>query len=189
MGDDSASSHIRSSLKTVSAYSELKVHFWFFGIDMQEGDTFHFDVRFSGTGSNWVSMATYAVGVDFENRKWTEKTVSFPRLKNKVKISFRGGGEDNSRKIFLDDITFCGQTVATPTPINPPTPVTSGDPCCPEDYTGLRAWNNCYQYYHCVNGVVTGDLLNAPQGTLFDQNLQNNNWADQVTCVVDSCGR
>jgi hypothetical protein len=74
----------------------------------------------------------------------------------------------------------------TPPPISGPSPT---NPCCPTGYTGLRAWNNCYQYYHCVGGVVTGDLLNVPDGTLFDQNAQNFNWAAQVTCVVDSCGR
>merc|ERR1712232_663690 len=144
MGDDSASSHIRSSLKTVSAYSELKVHFWFFSVDMQEGDTFHFDVRFSGKENNWEPRATYVVGVDFDNGSWTEKSVSFPRLKNKVKIRFRGGGENNSRKIFLDDITFCGQTLVTtpteppiflappaPQPVEPPTPSPTGLPTIP----------------------------------------------------------
>merc|ERR1712232_199304 len=135
-------------------------------------------------------------------------------------------GDDNSRKVFLDDIFFCGLTVATPTatptespihlappvppPVDPPTPSPNNPPtlppvapvtpsptypptnlparpCCPADYTGLRAWNNCHQYYHCVNGIVTGGLLDVPAGTLFDQNLQNVNWADQVTCIVDNC--
>ena len=74
----------------------------------KKGDMFHFDVKFAGRGNDWVAMATHAVGVNFENRNQTEKTTSFPRLTNKVTIRFRGGGNDNSRKVFLDDVTFCG---------------------------------------------------------------------------------
>jgi len=74
----------------------------------------------------------------------------------------------------------------------PPTgspPTGSEDPCCPSGFTGMKAWNNCTQFYHCVGGAVTGDLIEAPEGTLFDNNIQNINWANQVTCVVDNCGR
>jgi len=78
--------------------------------------------------------------------------------------------------------------------INPPVTVplnepSSSEPCCPVGLTGLKAWDACTQYYHCVNGVVTGDLMNAPAGTLFDEILQNIDWYDNVfsTCVVQSC--
>ncbi len=74
-------------------------------------------------------------------------------------------------------------------PTKAPTGTGNGERCCPAGYTGLRAWNECHQYYHCVGGVVTGGLLVVPAGTLFDQNMQNFNWASQVTCVVDNCGR
>jgi len=104
---------------------------------------------------------------------------------------------------FVCHVDSCGQSnppppptlspTPQPTPLHvPPTvspPTGSGDPCCPPGFTGLKAWNNCAQYYHCVTGAVTGDLLDAPAGTLFDNSLQNINWAAQVTCVVDSCGR
>merc|ERR1712130_382319 len=70
-------------------------------------------------------------------------------------------------------------------PSNPSPPTEGSSPCCPSDYTGLKAWNHCLQYYHCVGGVVTGQLLDAPPGTLFDQSIQNVNWEAQVTCIVD----
>jgi len=79
------------------------------------------------------------------------------------------------------------QSPTTPSPTLPPP--NGGDPCCPAGYTGLRAWDNCLQYYHCVGGVVTGGLLSVPPGTLFDQNIQNINWDYLVTCEVDNCGR
>ena len=52
----------------------------------------------------------------------------------------------------------------------------------------------CTQYYHCVNGAVTPEinpLLPCPDGTLFDDNIQICNWANQVNCgtvgEVTSC--
>jgi hypothetical protein len=78
-------------------------------------------------------------------------------------------------------------TTVAPTPDQPPTGG-GGDPCCPDGFTGLKAWNDCYQFYHCVGGEVIEPIYDAPTGTLFDQNIQNANWANQVTCVVDNCG-
>jgi len=60
----------------------------------------------------------------------------------------------------------------------PPAPVM----CCPPNYTGLRAYDDCAQYYHCVEGVVTGPLLKVPVGTLFDETMQNFNFANLVAC-------
>ena len=94
---------------------------------------------------------------------------------------------------FVCYVDPCGGPGPSPTlpPTPSPQPPTNGptNPCCPSGYYGLRAWNNCLQYYHCVNGVVTGEVFDVPDGTLFDQNIQNFNWANQVTCVVDNCGR
>ena len=77
----------------------------------------------------------------------------------------------------------------TEAPVASPPTISGGNPCCPAGYTGLRAWNDCHSYYHCVEGIVTGDLIDVPAGTLFDQTIQNFNWASQVMCVVDSCTR
>lgn len=79
----------------------------------------------------------------------------------------------------------------TPSPTASPnanTPVTP-QPCCPVDYSGLRAWNNCLQYFHCVHGVVTGDVLDVPNGVLFDQSVGNFVWPSEMEeCIVDECG-
>jgi len=81
------------------------------------------------------------------------------------------------------------QPTQSPVPPTGSPPTGTGDRCCPPGFNGLKAWNNCAQYYHCVEGIVTGDLIEVPGGTLFDNNIQNFNWANQVTCVVDSCSR
>jgi len=98
---------------------------------------------------------------------------------------------NSAEKEFVVELTIprCTTLTASPSsvPSSPPTSASKVDPCCPMNYTGLRAWNQCYQYYHCVNGVVTGGLLDVPSGTLFDQSLQNFNWAHLVVCVVDDC--
>mmetsp|Transcript_17385 Transcript_17385/g.26377 ORF Transcript_17385/g.26377 Transcript_17385/m.26377 type:complete len:569 (-) Transcript_17385:485-2191(-) len=61
--------------------------------------------------------------------------------------------------------------------------------CCPTKYTGLRAYQDCTQYYHCVDGIVAGPLLKVPSGTLFDEKTQNFNFANLVICPSStSCG-
>merc|ERR1719266_131345 len=83
----------------------------------------------------------------------------------------------------------CSPTVApVAAPVAPPTPPTG--PCCPAGYTGLRAYDGCKKFFHCVNGVVTGSPLPCGRGTLFDADIQNCNWKDQVECKDEErCGR
>ena len=71
---------------------------------------------------------------------------------------------------------------AAPTSSQPqePTPM-----YCPAGYTGLRPADSCTKFYHCVNGVVTGDKLSCTAGTLFDVRYNFCNWADQVTCDIE----
>ena len=78
----------------------------------------------------------------------------------------------------------------TPSPSTPPVPTnSSGDPCCAEGFTGWKAWNNCLQYYNCVNGNF-GTLYDVPAGTFYDESVSNIVWAsDMDVCVVASCGR
>merc|ERR1712071_426052 len=82
----------------------------------------------------------------------------------------------------------------TPNPTSAPTdapvasPVTSpSEPCCPPGETGLRDFNSCSKYYHCVNGNVVGAPLACPFGTLFDKGLQICNWSYQVQYANSSC--
>jgi hypothetical protein len=71
-------------------------------------------------------------------------------------------------------------SVIVPTPVMPPqgpTPMS-----CPQGYTGMRPADSCAKFYHCVNGVVTGEKIACPTGTLFDVNFSFCNWPSQVTC-------
>ena len=80
---------------------------------------------------------------------------------------------------------------ATPNPTPQPTPEPQNSnptPCCPVGFSGLRAWNDCSQFYHCLNGSVVGSPQNVPPGLLFDQNRQNSVWPWQLdVCVQENC--
>jgi hypothetical protein len=78
--------------------------------------------------------------------------------------------------------------VTTPAPTPAPTSTPGSEPCCPTGFTGYKAWNNCFQYYYCVNGVPT-DPLNVPGGTRWDENANNFVW-DSATfqCSMSGCG-
>merc|ERR1711862_136868 len=78
--------------------------------------------------------------------------------------------------------------LVTPTlaPVNLGVPTPSVDMTCPAGYTGLRAWLQCTHYYHCVNGEVTGDRLKCPEGTLFNEKIQNFEWDYNFECPSDT---
>jgi len=82
-----------------------------------------------------------------------------------------------------------GGPTAPPTLAPTPSPNAPSEPCCPAGFTGLRGHDSCQKYFHCVNGVVTGNPLSCAAGTLFDDSLQNCNWAYAVTCTSTPCSR
>jgi len=62
-------------------------------------------------------------------------------------------------------------------------PITDYDePSCTSGYTGMRAYDQCTKFYHCVYGVVTGDPMACPANTLFSEDLQNCDWDYNVEC-------
>ena len=88
------------------------------------------------------------------------------------------------------DVAKAGLTTGGST--NPPTPsptpfVLNPIMCCPVGFNGLKSFNNCGQYYHCVNGVVTGPAYQCAPGTLFHNNIQNCDWINSFTCDETPC--
>ena len=59
--------------------------------------------------------------------------------------------------------------------------------CCPTGYTGLMNYNDCNNFYHCINGNVASPIMDCGPGTLFDSNLQTCNWHYAFICQEDSC--
>lgn len=63
-------------------------------------------------------------------------------------------------------------------------------PCCPAGFTGLRPYDGCKKYFHCVNGLETGDVLDCPRNMLFDARAMSCMWKKKVECVEeDMCER
>jgi len=91
-----------------------------------------------------------------------------------------------------DSTGVCGLCAPTP-----PTPAPGGAPtsgsgptaqCCPNSFSGNRAFDACKKFYQCDRGRVVA-THSCSSGFLFDAGIQNCNWANAVTtCVVDSCG-
>merc|ERR1719266_1722698 len=82
----------------------------------------------------------------------------------------------------------------TPSPTKSPiaTPPTNDDSCvksCSSDKSGLKPYDGCTKFYHCVNGVVTGEPLPCDEGLLFDEVNQYCNWKAQVDCKVKVCAK
>lgn len=80
-------------------------------------------------------------------------------------------------------------TTETRTPTSRPTskPTRSPTvmpPCgvgCPAGSNSLLPTLNCLGFYYCVSGTASG-VIQCPQGTLFDVNIQGCNWAYAVSC-------
>merc|ERR1712032_396785 len=83
----------------------------------------------------------------------------------------------------------------TPAPVTPapvvttPAPVpVSSDPCCPPNYSGLKAHTDCTKWHHCQNGNVIGPIYDCPDGTGFRQDVQACDWlVYEHPCEVLSC--
>jgi hypothetical protein len=60
--------------------------------------------------------------------------------------------------------------------------------CCPNSFSGYRAFDACTKFYQCLNGeVLIGATFSCNPPTLFDASIQNCNWASAVNCEVDMC--
>eukprot|EP00548_Thalassiothrix_antarctica_P014233 CAMPEP_0194165250 /NCGR_PEP_ID=MMETSP0154-20130528/1225_1 /TAXON_ID=1049557 /ORGANISM="Thalassiothrix antarctica, Strain L6-D1" /LENGTH=700 /DNA_ID=CAMNT_0038875645 /DNA_START=137 /DNA_END=2236 /DNA_ORIENTATION=+ len=82
--------------------------------------------------------------------------------------------DDTDDKILPSPPRLTPQPTAMPTTsLNPDEPFAL---CCPSDFTGLRAYKECTQFYSCVNGVAIATPVAVPPGTLFDSQLGNFNW-------------
>merc|ERR1719410_2377193 len=71
----------------------------------------------------------------------------------------------------------------TPVPVTPTTsmPIPNG-PTCPAGHTGWKAYLECTHYFYCQNGVVLGVPYECPDGTLYNEELQNCDSEDNVEC-------
>jgi hypothetical protein len=61
--------------------------------------------------------------------------------------------------------------------------------CCPNGFSGWRAFDACTKFYQCAYGQVVGVTHSCVEGMMFDASIQNCNWDFAVKkCQVDPCG-
>jgi len=78
-------------------------------------------------------------------------------------------------------------TLPTTNTLEPTIPILNPIMCCPVAFTGLKSYNNCANYYNCLNGVVTGQSYDCPSGTLFLNIEQSCVLENQFTCDESPC--
>jgi endonuclease I/fibronectin type 3 domain-containing protein len=91
-------------------YTQLEVNFHFYANSMESNEDFwlqYFD------GSGWITVATWARGVDFQNNQFQEETVlinegafNFP---TDMKLRFRCDASGNRDDVYIDAITISAQ--------------------------------------------------------------------------------
>lgn len=76
-------------------------------------------------------------------------------------------------------------TPSPPTSTPPPTPPSNTALHCDSGYTGLRPYDSCKSFYHCVSGELrSAGVTPCPAGTLFDMEFQYCNWSHLVDCTI-----
>jgi len=89
--------------------------------------------------------------------------------------------------------TIVGQNPGVPPNAPPPsptspTPLPPSDKCCDAGETKMKAYNDCTQYYWCLNGVPNSDVFGPTTGVLFNEAIQNWDYASNFECAGDTCG-
>jgi hypothetical protein len=92
----------------VSSYSELRVHFFYYALGVESGETFV--LEYSSPGNYWSVAQEFIGGTDFKNNEWLEVVVDFDASSfNDVRLQFRCDGSDNTDKIWIDTVRFEGK--------------------------------------------------------------------------------
>ena len=67
----------------------------------------------------------------------------------------------------------------------PPSP--SSGPSCPSGYSGMLAVDECTGFRYCTKGAFSSVKIACADGTLFDNQIQNCDHADNVNCANTMC--
>ncbi len=106
-----SSSFYHTAGYNVSAYVDLEVEFYFIAISMETGEDFWLQYY---NGSAWQTVASFARGTSFNNGSFYTATVQIPRASysypTNAKIRFQCDASNDSDDIYIDQITFRGQT-------------------------------------------------------------------------------
>ena len=108
-GNGVHSSFTHTLPQNVSAYSELKVEFWFRAERLDNSDE-GFWVQYYD-GSTWHVVATLALHTDFENGVFYNKVVTIPdsyTYPTNARLRFQCNANANRDNVYIDEIEFRG---------------------------------------------------------------------------------
>jgi hypothetical protein len=97
------------NLATPTAYTQLKVEFWYQGIGMETGENFSLQYY---NGSAWATVATYVSGTDFQNGQFRYRSVVLNKgtappnyvFPTNAKIRFKANGSASDDDIYIDQV-------------------------------------------------------------------------------------
>ena len=107
--DNTSSSVVSTDNLSLSAYTDLKLDFWFKAVSMENGEDFWLQVSTDG-GSNYTTVKSWVItsGSTYENNNFYQESVELLGygLSNQTRIRFRCDASDNGDDIYLDEIVI-----------------------------------------------------------------------------------
>jgi hypothetical protein len=108
----SASSFYLTTNRNVTAYTQLRVTFWYRGVGMERNEDFFLEYSSNG-GSSWQVVEDWRAGTDFSNNQWRQATVFIPRASfsftQSARIRFRCDASSDADDVYIDEIELAGQ--------------------------------------------------------------------------------
>ncbi len=105
-----SSSFYHTAGHNVSAYVDLEVDFYFYAYSMERNEDFWLQYY---NGSSWQTVASWARGVDFNNKTFYHVTVPIPATSytypTNAKLRFLCDASGNADDVYIDQITFSGR--------------------------------------------------------------------------------
>lgn len=105
-----ASSFYHTIGQNVSGYTDLEVDFWYYPRSMDNSNEDFWVQYFDG--STWLTVATYAQGINFQNNNWYHEVVSIPagtyNYPTNARLRFMCDASGNADYIYIDELEFRG---------------------------------------------------------------------------------
>jgi DNA-binding beta-propeller fold protein YncE len=107
----SSSFHLTAS-RNVTAFTQLRVTFWYKGVSMERGKDFFLEYSSNG-GSTWQIIDDWRSGTEFSNNQWRQGTVVIDRgsfsFTTSARIRFRCDASNDSDDVYIDEIELAGR--------------------------------------------------------------------------------
>jgi hypothetical protein len=106
-----ASSVSLTTSRNETAYTQLRVTFWYKAVNLKKNQDFFLEYSSNG-GSTWQTAGTWKAGTDFSNNQWKQSTVLITKgtfsFTSTAKIRFRCDANGDGDDVYIDEIEFAG---------------------------------------------------------------------------------